>query len=287
MLSFLFDKLDLMIFTLPSLYLNVIIFLIVFIPALTEFLRKRIKFSGMSVAIILGFGVFRGLKTAGFFLFLFYYLFCILTERICNLFYTDSDRNKFGEIEQKSNGRDYSQVIANGILAFVCSVLYYVTSLNYFIVLFGAVLCESLSDSVASAVGKLSRNKPISIITRLPVEKGISGGFTILGFCGSSVSAALFSILWMLVFPMGQQMYFSLVVFVSGVSGCLIDSVLGGSVQVMYEDEQTKRITEKPFNEFKHPNRYIRGIKWMNNDAVNFFSNLFAFLFSGLLLSVL
>jgi uncharacterized membrane protein len=56
-----------------------------------------------------------------------------------------------------------------------------------------------------------------------------------------------------------------------GLAGALVDSVLGATVQAQYEGAGAQ-LTERRVNEAGRPNRLARGLRWVNNDVVNFLS---------------
>ncbi len=291
MLEIYIDKLNDILFSLNSIHVNLIIISFILIFSITELLKKHISVSGFIASTFLGFSIFKFFHFSGIILLLLYYFICTLVEKICSSNYEYKDVYEFKHIENKSHERDVVQVLANGGLAFFTAIYYYFSYNSglpdsYLViskVAFGTVLTESLSDSIASAVGKLSKQNPRSILTRLPVEKGRSGGFTLLGFVSSAIASGFFSILWMLLFSVNDFLYYTFVVFFSGTFGSVLDSVLGASIQVLYKDERLNKYTEKEVNMYNEKNTYIRGIKWMNNDMVNFFSNLSALMLSTLL----
>ncbi len=56
----------------------------------------------------------------------------------------------------------------------------------------------------------------------------------------------------------------------AGLSGSIIDSVLGATVQGIYRCERDQRITEKhPLHSCGSPTVLVRGWAWLNNDWVN------------------
>lgn len=88
--------------------------------------------------------------------------------------------------------------------------------------------------------------------------------------------------LWYSVFfiPELKNIAYLAIVTLAGFSGCIVDSILGLTIQAHYYDEKEDRITEKEYvNGKKLP--LIRGFRFINNDKVNFISNLFSVAFAA------
>jgi uncharacterized membrane protein len=67
----------------------------------------------------------------------------------------------------------------------------------------------------------------------------------------------------------GDLLGVSLLVLLGGILGSLVDSALGAGVQAQYRCSETGRVTERPHTRGV-PNPLIKGVRWINNDAVNF-----------------
>ena len=182
------------------------------------------------------------------------------------------------KIQRKGGRRDAFQVLANGLAALVSIVLYRMTGNTLFLIVFSASLGEAAADTWGGDIGVLSKDPPVSIITWRPVERGLSGGISLLGCGASLLASALYGIFCYSVFR--ESLSAALLVTAAAFAGSLLDSVLGGSVQVHYEDETTGRLTEHEKDESGRMRKRVRGIKNFNNDAVNFTSNVFTALFT-------
>ena len=68
--------------------------------------------------------------------------------------------------------------------------------------------------------------------------------------------------------------------------GCLIDSVLGVTVQAHYWDEESDTITEHPEKDGRSL-PLERGVRWFDNDMVNLVSNGVASLLAYSLMAIL
>ena len=80
-----------------------------------------------------------------------------------------------------------------------------------------------------------------------------------------------------------QSFIYSIICVVIGFIGCIVDSILGASVQAQYYCEELNTITEK--KEYKgKTNKLIKGIYFVNNDVVNLSSNIISTLIVLLIL---
>lgn len=191
------------------------------------------------------------------------------------------------KIHKKGGTRDAMQVYANGFMALLAGLLYALNPTMSFLVMFGSAVGEAASDTFASEVGILSKTKPVSIITGKPMTPGLSGAVSPLGLASGLLGAVLIGLcFWGCFLPLApKSAAYASVVALSSFFGCLIDSVLGATVQAHYYDEVNDRITER--SEVDGRTLVLeRGVRWIDNDMVNFMSNVIAALF-GMSMSLL
>lgn len=249
-----FDTLNNLVFTHgTTLEISVIASLMLFC-ALLAYLRKALTFSGACFAALLGSCILISFRFEGLVLFASFYVSCLLLEKI---------RGK-----KSKETRSWFQVVANGIMAALGALLY-LYGVEGGLAMFTCSCAEASSDTWAGEIGRLSRNKPVSIMTFRPVEKGTSGGVSVLGFIGGALGSAFIVILYIVMFKASAKE--GIVLFFCSFTGCVLDSILGGSVQAVYRDDEGK-YSEVPLEGFA----LVRGIKWMDNSMVNLFSNIFA-----------
>jgi uncharacterized membrane protein len=116
------------------------------------------------------------------------------------------------------------------------------------------------------------------------VEKGTSGGISLVGTLASLAGSALIAFLASLL--TGNWLLFPLVTL-SGLAGSLFDSFLGGTVQAMYYCPTDKKETEKhPLHTCGTETVHLRGWTWLDNDIVNFSCGVFGAVVSLLLLGI-
>ncbi|MCH1624931.1 DUF92 domain-containing protein [Ferdinandcohnia quinoae] len=181
----------------------------------------------------------------------------------------------------KGDQRDFIQVFANGGVAAIAGILYTVTQSNVWIYVFIGSIAAACADTWASEIGTLSKRKPILVSKLKRVEAGTSGAISILGtiagFAGAVVIASFSYFLWD-----GIHFYSLVILSLIGFIGNIIDTVLGGYVQVLYKCTNCGIETEK-ISHCGKKTTYLKGISFFNNDVVNFLSIFLASLLAFVL----
>ncbi len=180
----------------------------------------------------------------------------------------------------KGSQRDLGQVTANGgvatLLAFGYGASHKQPLRDTLEAGYIGALATATADTWGTEIGVLSSQKPRLITTGKTTLPGTSGGITPLGTTASAAGAlALGSVFWLLK---GRQQYYRslpLIALLSGLSGSLFDSLLGATAQTMYYCPTCDKETEKHVHFCGTPTHYLRGLTWLNNDAVNFLTTLF------------
>lgn len=197
-------------------------------------------------------------------------------------------KRKQGLDEKFSKGheRDAGQVLANGGLATVFAGLhFFFPDSAWTWVGFAASLAAVNADTWATELGVLNPHPPrlITNLTKI-VEKGTSGGISLVGTLASLAGSALIALL--ASFLTGNWSLF-LPVTLAGLAGSLFDSLLGGTVQAMYYCPTDKKETEKyPLHTCGTPTTHLRGWTWLDNDWVNFACGAFGVIVAILLLGI-
>jgi uncharacterized protein (TIGR00297 family) len=191
-------------------------------------------------------------------------------------------------IYAKSGRRDASQVAANGFAAaLVIAIGHFVPHSTWPWVAFAGSVAAVTADTWATELGALSRASPRSIMQLTKrVRPGTSGGITTVGTAAAALGGALIGTLAALLAPVpGTKLL--LPIAAAGLLGTLFDSVLGATVQGMYECTKEKSETEQhPRHHCGAPTVHTRGWRWLNNDAVNLASSLVGALTACLLASM-
>ncbi len=183
-------------------------------------------------------------------------------------------RDKRGLDEKYSKGsqRDALQVFGNGGLPALFSTLhvFFPNELWPWIGFAGALAAVN-ADTWATELGVLNPSPPRLITDiRTRVEKGTSGGISLVGTFASLAGAALIALLASLLFPLSSFAFYFSAITVAGLAASLFDSLLGSTVQAMYFCPKDQKETEKhPLHTCGTQTIHIRGWKWLDNDWVN------------------
>ena len=183
----------------------------------------------------------------------------------------------------KGDTRDYAQVLANGGVPALFSLLYLVTDNPLALLAFAVSLASANADTWASEIGVLSSRDPVLLFSRKKVPKGTSGAVSALGtFAGLSGSFTI-ALASFIVWPE---------IDVSTESSGL----RFGDSSICFSIRSSARRYRKNFSARyarSSPRKniiagektvYLQGIHHFNNDWVNFFSifitSLISFVFS-------
>jgi uncharacterized protein (TIGR00297 family) len=209
-------------------------------------------------------------------------------------------KRKQGLDEKFSKGheRDAGQVFGNGGIATAFAALHFFFPTEIWIWIgFAAALAAVNADTWGTELGVLSPYLPRMITNPTKVvEKGTSGGITLIGtisaLAGSGLIGMLAASLPNLNMVKGLQtidpVSIFIIVTVAGLAGALLDSFLGATVQAMYFCPTDKKETEKhPLHTCGTPTVHIRGWKWLDNDWVNFSCGAFGVITSLLIKGLL
>lgn len=253
------------------MFLDAIIGVIVsLIIATLAYLKRSLDRSGLFTATLLGTIIF----TFGG---------IVVWGSLIAFFISSSLITKISERHDKkeSKGRNYLQVLANGLVAAIFSILYYVLQREIFLLAAVVSIATSNSDTWASEIGALSKGKTFYILNFKIAPKGVSGAISGLGTFASLVGAffiaGIFIGLYALTKGISFQTFivFGGIVTLCGFLGNIIDSYLGGLMQAKYKGVESGIYTEKCWL----PNEKVvlaSGIALITNDAVNLISGLAA-----------
>ena len=173
-------------------------------------------------------------------------------------------------IVAKGGQRDATQVLANGGVFAGAAIAMLVQPHVKWIALGAGSLAAAAADTWATEVGTLYGGTPRSILTWRQVPTGTSGGVSLIGTLAAVAGAAFVAILANLL---GWTPRVANVAALGGIVGAMVDSVIGATAQSRRWCDVCERETERATHDCGADTRPLRGIPWLDNDAVNFLSN--------------
>jgi uncharacterized protein (TIGR00297 family) len=255
--------------------------------------RKSLSPSGAVVGFLLGSTI---LFTGGFLLWGMLMLFFVSSSVMSRV--GGPAKASLASMHEKGDERDGAQVLANGGAGLLGAILFAVTGEQVFAVAAAGGIAAANADTWASELGVLSHAPPRSVVTGGELPAGASGGVTRFGTLASVAGSGLIAI-WFALWIWAQQasggdlrvggspvaarvagpLLLLVIVTGAGALGSFVDSLLGGTVQALYETEEGT-LTERRA-EGATKNKLIRGVRRVTNDVVNFVSTTAGALFAG------
>ncbi len=175
---------------------------------------------------------------------------------------------------EKTGVRDHKQVLANGGIAGFLVILNSIDPNELFFMMYVVFLATVCSDTWSTEIGTLVKSKTYSIVNFKQVNQGVSGGISLLGTIGG-ISGAIIIILVSSSFTNFTFNKFFLIILISSFLGNIFDSLVGGILQAEYTCTVCAKNTEKEEHCGKK-SIHTKGIKFINNDFVNFVAGFFS-----------
>jgi uncharacterized protein (TIGR00297 family) len=251
-------------------------FLTALLIAFLAYYTRSLSRSGAGAAVVVGTVIFgMGGWQWAVLLLAFFISSSALTRAFKN--------RKRGLNEKFSKGgqRDAGQVFGNGGLATLFAGLHYFFPTAPWVWLaFAASLAAVNADTWATELGVLNPHPP-RMITHFGkvVEKGTSGGISLLGTLASLAGAGVIGLLAALVSPSPASLTNGLWITLAGLLGSLFDSFLGATIQAIYHCPACNKETERhPLHTCGTETTLKRGWAWLDNDLVNLGCSVFAVL---------
>lgn len=174
--------------------------------------------------------------------------------------------------DRKPECRSSAQVFANGAVSAIFAVAYIVYNDPLFIICYCAALAEAFGDTAASGFGAFSK-KTYDIAKFRSIEKGLSGGISLIGTAGALLCVALFGAVSGVMFSFEFKDF--LIIISAAFAGVVFDSILGSLLQIKYRCEKCNKITEKQIH-CDSATVKSSGLAFVDNNTVNFVSNTFS-----------
>jgi len=229
---------------------NIIAFIVLCTAAVITIVLKKLDAKAAVAAVIIGFVVWLGEGYTGIALLATFFIAGTLATS-----WKMHTKQQAGFAEQRYGQRTAAQVIANGSIAAILSLLSFLSAHQQplLLLMVACSLSSATADTLSSELGNVYGKKFYNIVNFKKDVRGLNGAVsfegTMIGITGSILIALIYTV------PAGFTIDFLWIV-IAGTIGNLTDSVLGATL------------------ERKHI---------LNNDAVNFLNTLTAAL-AGLML---
>ena len=192
------------------------------------------------------------------------------------------------EFEKGSTARDSIQASVNSFIPVIAALLNIIFPSHFFTVITAGALATSLSDTLATEIGSLSKKNPREAIRPWKeAKKGSPGAISILGTSASLLGAGMIAIAGWVGSLFEKTSLFQnstvillLIITFSGFIGAYFDSVFAETVQCLNKCTICGKITEKS-QHCETKTEYFRGVKFIKNDLVNLLSITVGSVFSA------
>ena len=227
-------------------YLNIVTILTLIFIAILVIKLKILDIYGSLIAIFIGISVLFGIGLNGLILL---FAFFILTHFLTK--YKYHDKRRTGLAQSKGGTRAWTNVLANGICTSLFALSYYFFNLEILLISFITSISIATGDTISTEIGLLSKHKPRLITTLRKVESGYSGAITLLGTI-AGVSSISLIILFAYGLDINQNYNYLVAALIGGITGIIIDSIFGATIQANYICKSCNQLTESKI----HHNRY-------------------------------
>jgi uncharacterized protein (TIGR00297 family) len=189
---------------------------------------------------------------------------------VVSRFRSERKERRIADIVEKGGERDALQVLANGGIFSAAALGSLVHGSPVWVCIGAGAIAASSADTWSTEIGVLSESLPRSIVTGRTMTPGESGGVTWLGTIAGLGGALVIAIITILA---GWGAVAALTAIMGGFTGCIVDSVLGGTLQARRWCDHCNRATERTIHGCGTTTRTAGGLPWLTNDSVNALSS--------------
>jgi uncharacterized protein (TIGR00297 family) len=179
-------------------------------------------------------------------------------------------QRSLAQLDPKSDRRDVWQVYANGGAAAAGAVA---APGELGIWLVTATLAAAAADTWATSLGTRSGTAPRLLGFGRTVPPGTSGGMTLIGSAGGAMGALIVSATGAMV--TGTLAMIAAATLI-GFAGMVVDSMLGAALQGRFHCQTCDEASEWRVHRCGRPTVLRGGLRWLDNDMVNFLGTAFA-----------
>ncbi|MEM3382495.1 MAG: DUF92 domain-containing protein [Nitrososphaerales archaeon] len=256
---------------LPSIMEAIVYFVVVAAFGLIALKAKTIDFWGFVASIFIGYVILIG---GGWYWFLIMLIFFVITTQFTKFKY--SYKEMLGFAQEKGGVRSWPNVLANGGAAAIFSIMELRFGGGIYAVAFLGAVASATADTLATEIGLLSKREPRLIINlKKIVTAGTSGGVTLVGTLAALFASFIIGITAMIfnIITEASPIKILAIVTLGGITGSIMDSILGATIQRIGLCEKCGKITEN----LKHCGKLtkkLKGIGFVDNNVVNFLSTI-------------
>ncbi|HID86480.1 MAG TPA: DUF92 domain-containing protein [Anaerolineae bacterium] len=258
-------------------------FLLSLLIACLGYRGRALAPSGVAGAILVGTPILGlGGWTWGLLLIAFFLSSSLLSR------YREGEKRGLAEKFAKVGGRDLGQALANGGWGALLAVVHAFRPHPLLFTAFVGAMAAVNADTWATELGVLSPTPPRLITTGQKVPVGTPGGVSSLGLSASLAGALLIGLLALILerlAPGGNSTpsarWLPVAASLGGLTGSLLDSLLGATVQGIYYCEACGKETESRVHRCGATTRQVRGWRWLDNDGVNLLSSVVGSVVAG------
>lgn len=171
-----------------------------------------------------------------------------------------------------ASARNARQVLANGAVYALGAAAYSVTGDPLWGLAALGALAAAAADTWATELGLLWGGTPRAILSGRPLDAGLSGGVTLVGFAGSAAGGLAVGLAGARL--VGADLSVAPWLALAGFAGALGDSLLGATLQVRRWCAGCARLTEREVHSCGAPTALRSGVPWVTNDTVNLLCTL-------------
>jgi uncharacterized protein (TIGR00297 family) len=176
------------------------------------------------------------------------------------------------ELDPKEGSRDARQVLANGGVAALVSLVG-LRDPDLGLWLLTCALAAASADTWASSLGSRSRTPPRMLWSGRQVPRGTSGAVTLLGCAGGAAGGGVVSAVAVAV---GSHPSLFLSAVLIGFAGMVADSWLGATLQGRFHCPTCGQVSEWPVHRCGARTVHQGGARWLDNDGVNLIATAFS-----------
>ncbi len=183
----------------------------------------------------------------------------------------------FDEVFEKGSRRDYLQVWANGGIAGLLMITEVFNPHPFLYFSYIGALAAATADTWSTEIGMRLGRRPRLISNFKIVHPGTSGGVTLSGLGGALIGSLVLTLTgigFLTNPPFTKKLTVLLLLTITGLIGSLVDSLLGATWQVQNRCPICQKITEKKIHCQTATTLPISGVRWLDNDMVNFINTI-------------